>query len=170
MEIQEGSSRAPSTSKNDSEPPQKNQISELDSSLSTKKEYNYSTDRAFLTWNVMPPTLKSSSKTDLDRDDSLTSQLSTENFQFKPKLTPLYMVSTPYKFQLKPNRYNDHYISYASKQLALYDYLTTKIQKIFTVQVIHLRPSMFDLHNDDSNSSFQSVYKKRIHLETYKCS
>ena len=52
----------------------------------------------------MPPTRKLSSKPDLHRDDSLTSQLSTEKFQFKPELTSLYMVSTPYKMQLNPTR------------------------------------------------------------------
>ena len=73
MEIQKVSSCAPSTLKNDSKPPQKNQIYELDFSISTTKHYSCSTDRAFLTWNAMPSTLKPWSKTDLDRDDSLTS-------------------------------------------------------------------------------------------------
>ena len=56
----------------------------------------------------MPPNLKISSKPDLHRDDSLTSQFSTEKFQFNPQLTSLYMVSTPFKFQSNPNRCNDH--------------------------------------------------------------
>ena len=51
----------------------------------------------------MPPTRKLSSTPDLRREDSLTSQLSTEKFQVKPQLTSLYMVSTPYKLQVNPN-------------------------------------------------------------------
>ena len=66
----------------------------------------------------MPPNLKPSSKPDLIRDDSLTSQLSTENSQYKPQLTSLYIVSTPYNFQLNPNRFDDHYTSYLSQQIA----------------------------------------------------
>ena len=81
-------------------------------------------DPAFLTSIDTPPTLKPSSKPDLQRDLPLLSQLLTEKFQFKSQSTWLYIVSTPYKFQLNPNRYNDNYISPASKQLAPYEYWT----------------------------------------------
>ena len=74
----------------------------------------------------MPPIRKPSSKPGLRRDDSLLSQLLTENFHYKHQLTSLYMVSTPYKFQLSPNRYHDPYISCASKYLAP---LSTGLQK-----------------------------------------
>ena len=90
----------------------------------------------FLTSTVIPPNLKPSSKVDLNGDDSLVSQLSTETFQNKPQLTSLYMVSTPHKFQINPNRFNDHYIMYSSKQIAPYEYWMANNQQISTVQNI----------------------------------
>ena len=66
----------------------------------------------------MPPTPRPSSKPDLQRNDSLTPQLSSEKFQFKPQLISPYMVSTLYKGQLNPNLYNDQDILSAFKQLA----------------------------------------------------
>ena len=70
----------------------------------------------------MPAALKPSTKPDFYGDDSLISQISTEKFKFKPELTSLHMVSTPYKFQLTPNRYVDRYISSVSKQLAPFEH------------------------------------------------
>ena len=78
------------------------------------------------------------------------------------------MVSTQYKLQLNSNRNKDLYISYASIQLAPYEYWTASDQNIFTLQTNFLRPSGFDLHNDHSNPKFQSVIKKRVHQKTYK--
>ena len=67
------------------------------SSKSSKRQYYKLTDPTFITLNVLKnnPTLRLSSKHDLHRGDSLTSQLSTGNFHFKPQLTSLYMVLTP---------------------------------------------------------------------------
>ena len=116
----------------------------------------------------MPPTPRPSSKPDLNRNDSLTSQLSSEKIQFKPQLISPYMVSTPYKCQLNPNLYNDHYILSASKQLAPYEFWTANLQKDFSLQRIFLRLSVFDLHTDDSITKFQSVDGKRVLHKTYK--
>ena len=74
-------------------------------------------------------------KPDLHRDDSLTSQLSTEKLVFKLQLTSLYMVSTPYKSQFIPKDIQDLYVSYASKHLAPNKYWTANNQKIFTLQL-----------------------------------
>ena len=117
----------------------------------------------------MPPTLKPSPKPDSHRDDSITSQLSTGKFQFKAQLTSLYMVSTPHKLQLNPNRFIDHHISYASEQLAPSEYWTANYHKIFTLQMNFLRPSVFHLQTDDSNPNFQSVKEKRVYHERDKC-
>ena len=94
-------------------------------------------------------TLQPPSKPDLHRDSSLTSQLSSESFLFKSQLTSPYLLSTPYKYQLNPNRYNYLYIPNASKQLAPADYCNIINQKIFTLQMKFLRPSVFDLHTGD---------------------
>ena len=115
----------------------------------------------------MPPTLKLSSKPGFYRDDSITFRLSTEKLQFNPQLTSLYMVSTTHKSQINRNCYIDHYISYASKQLAPCEHSTVKNQKIFTQQMKFLLNSVFHLHSDDSNPNIQPVNKKRVHHETY---
>ena len=97
----------------------------------------------------MPRTLQPPSKPDLHRDSSLTSQLSSESFLFKSQSTSPYMLSTPYKYQLNPSWYNYLYILNASKQLAHADYCIIFNQKIFTLQMNFLRPSVFDLHTGD---------------------
>ena len=125
-------------------------------------------DPAISTSNVLPPTLKPSLKPDLQRDDSLASQSWIEDLQFKPQLTSLLTVSTPKKFQINPNQYNGHSISYASKYLALYENWAANSQKLFFLQMNFLRNSVFDLHSDDSNLNCQSVNKKRVHNETHK--
>ena len=69
MEFHEASSSAPSTIENDSKTPQKNKISEPDSSTSPKKKYYTLTDPAFSTSNVLLPTLKPFTKPNLHRND-----------------------------------------------------------------------------------------------------
>ena len=71
-------------------------------------------DPVFLISNVVAPTVKPSSEPDLHRDDALEPQMSTEKIQFKSQSTSLYIVSTPYQFQLNQNRLIDHYILYSS--------------------------------------------------------
>ena len=122
MESQETSVRAPSIFIHDSKLCERNRTSAPDSSKSTKRKNNLSTDLALLISNAMPPALKSSSKLDSLSDDSLTSQLSTEKIQFKLQLASFYIVSKPYKLQFNPNCYIDHSILYASKQLAPRDH------------------------------------------------
>ena len=131
-------------------------------------KHNILKDPAFLTSNVLPLTLSPSSKAVFHGDGSLTTQLWNEKFQFESQPTSLYMVSTPHKFQLIPNCYIDQYRLCASKYLALYGCRTASVQKIFFLQMIFLKHSVFDLHIDDSNPNFQSVNKKRVHHETYK--
>ena len=77
----------------------------------------------------MPPTLKPLKKPDLNREDSVTSLLSTEKIQHTYQLISLYMVSTTKKFQLNLNRYNDRYISYAPKQSGPFECWSEKNQK-----------------------------------------
>ena len=69
------------------------------------------------------------------------------------------MVSTPFNFQLTRNHFNDQYISYASKQLAPYEYWTASNQKSFSLQLNFVRNFVFDLHANDSNPNFKSVRK-----------
>ena len=121
MEVQGASNSAPLSVIDDSKTRQKNKNSAPASSTSPKRKY--------FTFKCFASYSESVTKPHLHRDDSLTSQLSTEQFQFKPQLTSLYMVSSPYKFQLNPNRYNDHYILCASKQLAPYEYWSANDRK-----------------------------------------
>ena len=119
------------------------------------KQNNVLNDPAFLSSKLFPPTVKPSSKHDIHIDDSLTSQLSIEKFQFKAQLTSIYMVSPKYKFQMNPNRNNDHYVYYACKQLHQFGYLTQNNKKKRK-------------NTDDSNPNLQFVIEKRVHHETYK--
>ena len=98
----------------------KNKVSAPASSKVPERKQNISKDPPFFNSNIMPPTLKLLSKPHLHSYVSLTTQLSTEKFQFKPQLTSLYKLSTPYKFPLNPNCCNDQYISYASKHSTPY--------------------------------------------------
>ena len=95
MHNQKASSSAPLNPIHDSETPQKTKTSATDSSKSTNRKNNILTDPAFLASSLKRPTLKSSSKPDLFRDGSLTSQLSTEKIRHKPQLISLHKVSTP---------------------------------------------------------------------------
>ena len=79
MEVQEAYSSAPLTAIHDSKTPQKKNSAPV-FSKSPKRKNKFSADRAVLTSNVRLPTLKPLSKTDLQREDSLTPQLSTESF------------------------------------------------------------------------------------------
>ena len=79
-----------------------------------REEIHFLKSPWFLTSKKMPLSLKPSQKPDLDRDDPLTSQMSPGELWCKSQSALLYMVSTLYKFQLNPNRYNRHYVSYAS--------------------------------------------------------
>ena len=95
METQDVPGIVLSTARNDSKNPKKNLNLDPDSSKSTMRKIINLKDSAFLNSKIMPPTLKPSRKPNLDRDDSWTSHLSTEKFQFRCHLTSLYMVSTP---------------------------------------------------------------------------
>ena len=53
---------------------------ETDSSMSPKRQYIFITDPAFSTWNVIPHSLKQSSKPGLHRDESLTFHYQLKNF------------------------------------------------------------------------------------------
>ena len=117
MEAQRAASNAPFSVGNDSKIARKFKTCELDSSMSPKRKNNILSHPAFLTSNVLLPTLKTSYEPDLDRDHSSVPQFSTEKVQFKSQQTSPYMDSSFKKMQLNPNRYRDNYISYASKQL-----------------------------------------------------
>ena len=75
--------------------PLKNKTCDPDSPMSPKRKYKILKDSRFSFSNLMPPTLKPSQKLEMHREASLTSQLSTEKFQFFSQLTSLFMVSTP---------------------------------------------------------------------------
>ena len=73
-------------------------------------------------------------KTDLQGNDPSISQLTTKIIHFESQLTSLFVVSTPFKLQPSPNRYNAHCFSYGTKQLTPYGYCTTNYQNTFTPQ------------------------------------
>ena len=56
----------------------------------------------------------------------MTPQMSTKNNQIKSQLTFPYLVSTPYKIQLNPNRCKDQDFSYASRHFVPYGYCIFK--------------------------------------------
>ena len=91
MENQEASSSTPSNVIDDSKTPRKIKNSAPDSSKPPENKNNILTDPAILTSIVMPDPaiLTLSQNLDLHRDDSLTSELTAEKFQFKPHLTLL---------------------------------------------------------------------------------
>ena len=168
MESQRASSNAPSTATKDSQNPQKTKTCESDSPKSQRNNYNILKEPAFLKSNVIPPILNSWHKADLHRDNSVTSQFSSEIFQFEAQLTLLCVVLTPYKIQLKPNRYIDHSNSHASKKLAPYEHWIPNFQKFLSLEMNFLSPSDFDLNTGDSKTSSQFFTGKRVHLVTYE--
>ena len=125
VEIQETSVCTVSTVKYDTKNPKRNKTCEFHSSKSPKWKCNILNEPVFSTSNVMPSILKPSSNPASLRDDSLTSQLSAEDFEMKPQSTSLYTVPRPNNFQPNPNRDIDHSISY--EQLALYGYWISNI-------------------------------------------
>ena len=110
IEIQEASGMAPSTVRADF--PKASEESEKFrdhvSSNSPEKKHTVFNDPAFLTSRFRLLPLKLSQKLDLHRDDSLTTQLSTQKLQFTSQLTSPCMVPKPYEFQFNPNSYSDH--------------------------------------------------------------
>ena len=110
----------------------------------------------------MIPTPKPSEKPNLLREDSSTTQLSIKKIQFKSQLTALYMVSKTYRVQQKPTCHNDHYNSYALKQLAPLEHWTASTQIIFSLQKNFQRPSILELHTDHTIPNFESANIKRV--------
>ena len=88
MEVGEASSSGPLTVIHDSKAGQKI-LTAPDSSDYLKMRNKILTDPVFSSSNVMRPTLQLSSKSDSHRDDSLTSQISTEKLPFISQLTLL---------------------------------------------------------------------------------
>ena len=134
LEFQGASSIAPLTVKKGSKILQKLKLVKLFPLNLHKGKTKILRDPAFLTSNVMPPTLKPTSKPDLQRQDSKKSQLSTEKVQFKSQLMSLSVVSSLCKLHMNANPYHDQYIKFAFKHTAPLNtwYLQTK--KIFTLQ------------------------------------
>ena len=93
LEAQEAYRCAFLTAIDDSKTPQKKQ-KQCTCFFIFLQENNILRDGAFLTSIVLPHYLALSSTLVLHRDVSLTSQFSTEKFQFKPQLTSHYLVST----------------------------------------------------------------------------
>ena len=104
VEFQEGTSHTHSTiGREASKNHQKITKCEPNTSNFPKLKNNILNDHTFLTSNIMPPTLTPSEKPDSRKHESSTSQLSTEKYQFRPHLTSLYMVSTPFLFHVIAN-------------------------------------------------------------------
>ena len=64
------------------------------------------------------------------------------------------MVSTPNKFQLNQNRFNNIYILCTFQQIALCECWTAFFQKMLNVPTPFLRVSVLDLHTDYSTLDF----------------
>ena len=119
IEFQKVSPIIPSTATNASSKLfRENETCEPGFSKYPKIDMQFLNGPAFLTSTVLPPTLKLAQRLDLRWDVSSKSVPPIEKFQFRPYRTWLFMVWTPYKFHVNPNRYKDHRFSYAYEQLA----------------------------------------------------
>ena len=131
-----------------------------------KKRYEIMKDPIFLSSPIYPPSIPSKISLCTNRDDHLISILSTDDFVFKAQLTSLYMHPTDYSFRLY-DKNQDFFTSIASKIMGPYQYWLENGVKIFSLQFIFLRSSIYDLKTDESDPSFLSIAQKATHHQTY---
>ena len=76
------------------------------------------------------------------------------------------MHPTDYSIRLY-DKNQDFLTSIASKKMGPYQYWLDNGVKIFSLQFNFLRPSIYDLKTDESDSSFLSISQKATHHQTY---
>ena len=123
-------------------------------------------DPVFLSSPIYPPFISTNTSLSTNRDDHLISLLSHDDFIFKAQFTSLYMHPTDYSFRLY-DKNQDFFTSIASKIMSPYQYWLDNGVKIFSLQFNFLRPSIYDLKTDESDSSFLSISQKATHHRTY---
>ena len=134
-----------------------------------KRKYEDITkDPHFIESGLCPPFIKSLNISDPQRDDHLIDILSTGTFNFKSNLTSLYMIPTDYKFHVKDDRSKEYYTSVASKLIRPYEYWLQNRIKIFSLQFNFLRPSINDMHYEETDPNFLPLNTKKQHHNTYK--
>ena len=131
-----------------------------------KKRYEIMKDPVFLSSPIYPPSISSKISLRTNRDDHLIPLLSHGDFVLKAQLTSPYMHPTDYSFHLK-DKNQDFFTSIASKIMGPYQYWLDNAVKIFSLQFNFLRPSIYDLKTDESDSSFFSISQKVTHHHTY---
>ena len=131
-----------------------------------KKRYEIMKDPVFLSLPIYPPSKPSKISLCTNRDDHLIPLLSSGDFVFKAQLTSLYMHPTDYSIRLY-DKNQDFFTSIASKIMGPYQYWLDNGVKIFSLQFNFLRPSIYDLKTDQSDSSFLSISQKATHHQTY---
>ena len=131
-----------------------------------KKRYEIMKDPVFLYSPIYPPSIPSKVSLCTNRDDHLIPLLSNGDFVFKAQLTSLYMHPTDYSFHIY-DKNQDFFTSIACKILGLYQYWVDNGVKIFSLQFILLRPSIYDLKTDQPDPSFLSNSQKATNHQTY---
>ena len=119
-------------------------------------------DSVFLSSPIYPPFISFKPSLSTTRDDHLIPILSQDDFIFKSQLTSLYMHPTDYSFRLY-DKNQDFFTSIASKIMGPYEYWLDNGVKIFSLQFIFLRPSIYDLKTDEFDPSFLSASQKATH-------
>ena len=137
------------SSDTDEKPPEQS----ISTTPPSKKKNDIMNDHIFLTSPVYPPVIYPKDSISTQRYDYLIPILSNENFTFKPQLTSLYMHPTDYTFKLYDKNRN-FFTSIASKIMTPYHYWLDNNVKIFSLQIIFFRPSIYDLKIDEDDPSF----------------
>ena len=130
------------------------------------KLYEIMKDPVFLSSPIYPAFKSTNTFLSTNCDDHLISLCSHDDFTFKAQLTSLYMHPTDYSVRLY-DKNQDFFTSFASKIMGPYQYWLDNGVKIFSLQFNFLRPSLYDLKTDESDSSFLSVSQKATHHQTY---
>ena len=129
-------------------------------------KYDMNKDAHYTQSGIQPPVLhpfKNTSKLNILPPDYIELHP-----QFKSNLIALYLTPTPYKFRLPTNRADDHYVSYASRQLSQMTFWQSKRIRFFTLQFNFLKPTSFDLSTDISDPETLSLRSRDQHHKTYQ--
>ena len=130
------------------------------------KRYEIMKDPVFLSSPIYPPFISSKPSLSTTRDDHLIPFISHDDFIFEAQLISLYMHPTDYSFGLY-DKNQDFITSIAPKIVSPYQYWLDNGVKIFSLQFNFLRPSIYDLKTEESDSSFLSISQKTTHHQTY---
>ena len=127
-----------------------------------KKRYEIMKDSVFLSSPIYPAFISFKPSLSTTCDDHLIPNLSQDDFIFKSQLTSLYMHPTDYSFRLY-DKNQDFFTSIASKIMGPCEYWLDNGVKIFSLQFIFLRPSVYDFKTDEFDPSFLSASQKATH-------